>query len=160
MEVFTNCKPFKVFTRKTCQTPKTQFLEKTIPSNLNIDHVKGHTNGVCNYTSRFPAKKTEAPKINIRAPYIYYRSKRSSLVQKLAKKALEDMEYMQMISDKKNSTSSKDLLTIKMEMGELILKDCQEKLIPKSERQSLLDTLNITYLAEDSMKRCSRGCCF
>ena len=43
------------------------------------------------------------------------------------------------------------LSTIKMEMGELILKYCQEILITKSERQSLLKPQQSTHLAEDAM---------
>ena len=42
-----------------------QLLEKTIPYNLNINHVNGHTNGICDYKSRFHAKKTEAQEIVI-----------------------------------------------------------------------------------------------
>ena len=81
-------------------------------------NIKGHTNRVCDYKSRFPAKKTEAPEINIRIPYISPRSRKvfsekcdqkDPLVQRLVEIALEDMEYMQMISDIKNSTNSKDL---------------------------------------------------
>ena len=67
VEVFTYCKPLQGLYQKNISDIKNsrqQLMEKIIPYNLNINHVKGNTSGVCDYKSRNTPQHSPGRRLN------------------------------------------------------------------------------------------------
>ena len=160
-------------------------LEKTMAYSLNFNHVKGESHKIADCMSRNPLPGCDAPEYDLGIPVIANRSRRAlqegvdikdPLVVQLARESNTDTDYRQMTMDvingveRNNLPAKSELLqmegdlgvisVLSLDEGDLLIKDGQEILIPKSQRKSLISKLHETHLSDASMLKLARGSFF
>ena len=157
-------------------------LEKYLPYNLAFHYIKGEENCVADYGSRKPRSEHDGDEFKIFSPIIQHRSRKvyekhfdvkDPQVERIAELGENDSKYRRMIHHILNRTptkqieqdcelksiegSIKELSVFKTTNGkEVILRNCNELMIPESDRKNMLTILHNTHLETDAMKRLSR----
>ena len=144
-----------------------------MPYSLEFNHVNGDSHKIADCMSRNPLPGCDAPEYDIKTPVISNRSRivlqtgvdiKDPLLKQLAKEGNADEDYKQMAVDvtngveRDNLPAKSELLKMEgdlsvvsflsLEEGDLLIKDRQEVLIPKSQRKGMLSKLHKTHLSD------------
>ena len=153
--------------------------------NLTFKHVAGIFNSTTDYRSRHPRDSWEATgeedsPMRMRLGVRSVRAERVDLqpvdirLEKMAERAAEDQEYQEMIKYLEEETPHEEmnqssemfgmngereyLGVVKLSNGfKLIVKNESEVLIPRGERDAILQELHSTHLSASGMKKLTRG---